>query len=305
MNTPLPPPSRDLRPRIAVDQPPGNEEDSDFAALQALATDLERRAVDAADWYLRNKAGPRRRSRLLRFLAILFGVLGGLAPLVGGLQFAGTDSSAGSSLASASQWGYLLIALAAASLLFDRYFGFSSSWMRYMTAQMALQRSLEKFQLAWSLWRIKISGGKPTDEEQAAAIALLTAFQQEVGDLIDQEFQAWISQFKEQLAELQAAISKDKDERRPGNLVIGIHAQQVINGPADVYLDNRLLRRTDSGSVLLTALNPGSHLVTVKANEGALEGSATVTVQAGETSEAHINLKRVNADPGDNEHTQE
>jgi len=305
MNSPSSPPSRDIRPRKAVDQPPVNEQEGDLAALQALAGDLEKRAVEATDWYLHNKGGPRRLSRLLRFLAILFGVLGGLAPLVGGIQLSAADGSAGVSLSSANQWGYLLIALAAASLLFDRYFGFSSSWMRYMTAQMALQRALEKFQLAWGLWRIKVNSAHPSDEDQAAAIALLTGFQQEVGDLVDQEFQAWISQFKEQLAELQAAISKDKDERRPGNLVIGIHSVEAINGPADVYLDNRLLRKTDSGSVLLTALNPGSHLVTVKANDGALQGSATVAVQAGETSEANIKMKRVTADAAGNGQEQE
>ncbi|WP_300454519.1 SLATT domain-containing protein [Accumulibacter sp.] len=299
MSTLPPASSRDIRPREAFDQESGNEQQGDCEALQMLAADLEKRAVEAADWYLRNKIWPRRLSRLLRFLAILFGILGGLAPLVGGAYLFGDAGNGKPALANATQWGYILIALAAASMLFDRYFGFSSSWMRYMTAQMALQRSLEKFQLSWRLWRIKVSGTQPSDEQQAAAIGLLTAFQQEVGDLVEQEFQAWIAQFKEQLAELQAAIDKDKAERRPGNLVVGIHSATAISGPAEIYLDNRLVRRTDSGSVLLSALNPGSHLVVVKANAGTWQGSATVSVQAGETSEANIELKAIDPATGD------
>lgn len=291
MSTQPPAPSRDMRPRESVDQATASGQQSDYEGLQALAADLEKRAVEAANWYLRNKIWPRRLSRLLRFLAILFGVLGGLAPLVAGTTLFGEGSEGKPWLSSANQWGYILIALAAASLVFDRYFGFSSSWMRYMTAQMALQRALEKFQLSWGLWRIRASSNSLDDDQQAAAISLLTAFQEQVGDLVDQEFQAWISQFKEQLAELQATINKDKEDRRPGNLVIGIHSDESISGPAEVYLDNRIVRKTDSGSVLLTALNPGSHLITVKANGGTLQGGATVSVQSGETSEANIELK--------------
>lgn len=287
--TSTPPVSADLQPRRAVgaEQKHGN----DFAALNALALSLEERAVEAIDWYLRHKGGPRTASRLLRGLAILSGVLGGLAPLLSGAELSGELWGAKWSLPDTDHWGYILIALAGAALLTDRYFGFSSSWMRYMTAQMALQRALEKFQLSWAIWRIQVKDQRPSDPQQAAAIALLTAFGQEIGDLVDQEFQAWVAQFKEQLAELQAAISKEKTERRPGNLVVAYHSAAAIDGPAEVFLDTRLARQTDSGSVLLTALPPGSHLVQVKANAGALQGSASVTVEAGQTSEANIELK--------------
>jgi hypothetical protein len=286
---PKPPVFPDLQPRRSVSQ---DQKQADvFAALNALALSLEERAVEAVSWYLRHKGGPRFASRLLRGLAIAFGVSGGLAPLLSGADLSGEVWGMTWTLPDTDHWGYILIALAGAALLTDRYFGFSSSWMRYMTTQMALQRALEKFQLSWAVWRIQVKGNTPGDGQQTAAIALLTAFGQEIGDLVDQEFQSWVAQFKEQLAELQAAISKDKTERRPGNLVVGIHADSSISGPADIYLDNRLVRQTDSGSVLLSALNPGSHLVAVKANGGALQGSTTVMVEAGQTSEANIGLK--------------
>jgi len=59
------------------------------------------------------------------------------------------------------RWGYILIALGGDLFLFDRYFGFSTSWMRYMTAQMALQRNLEKFQLSWAVWRMAAQKQQP------------------------------------------------------------------------------------------------------------------------------------------------
>lgn len=287
--TPIPPVSRDLQPRKAVSAAP--KQSSDFTALNALALSLEERAVEAIGWYLRHKGGPRTASRLLRGLAILFGVLGGLAPLLNGAELSGEAWGMQWSLSDTDHWGYILIALAGAALLTDRYFGFSASWMRYMTAQMALQRGLEKFQLSWAVWRIQVKDEAPSEPQHGAAIALLTAFGQEIGDLVDQEFQVWIAQFKEQLAELQAAVSKEKTERRPGNLVVLYHSDTAITGPAEVFLDHRLVRQSDSGSVLLTALTPGSHLVQVKANGGALQGSASVPVEAGQTGEANIELK--------------
>ena len=288
MSTP-PTTSRDLRPRASIEPPPGEQPSRD-EALCALAGELMARAVEAVNWYLQHKIWPSRLSRLLRALAILGGVLGGLAPLLGGASVSGAFADGKWSL-YANQSGYILIALAGAALLFDRYFGFSSSWMRYMTAQRALQRALESFQLSWAIWRLQVTDAGPDAEQQAAAIALLTAFQQKIGELVDQEFQAWVAQFKQELAELQTAISKDKSENRPGHLVLGIQTNEAIIGPADVYLDNRLVRQTDSGSVLLTALDPGSHLLMVTANKGALQGSKTVNLAAGATSEVIVELK--------------
>ena len=191
------------------------------------------------------------------------------------------------------RWGYILIALAGAFLLFDRYFGFSTSWMRYMTAQMALQKALERFQLSWAVWRIAVKNQKPTDDQHNSGIALLNNFQQQTAELIEKEFQIWVTQFQEQLTALQAAIDKDRKERYPGNLVVTFHAQTAITGPADIYLNNRLAQQTDSGSMLFSALNPETHLVQVKANKGALQGSKTVKVESGQTSEVSIELKTV------------
>jgi len=130
-------------------------------------------------------------------------------------------------------------------------------------------------------------------EQRTLAIDLLTTFQQQAGELIDKEFQTWVAQFQEQLAALQATIDKDKKERSSGNLVITYHAPATITGSADIYLNNQLVRQTDSGGMLLPALTPDTYLVQVKANNGALQGSKTVKVESGQTSEVSIELKTV------------
>ena len=259
--------------------------------LQNLAVLLEDRTIGTILWYLHRKKWPRRLSRGVRFTAIVLAIMGGLWPLAAGANLIDGQSR--------SQLGYVFIALAGAILLTDRYFGFSSSWMRFMTVQMALQRALEKFQLNWTVWQIQVGSQTATpsslsSEQISSGITMLSNFQTEIGTLIDQEFQTWVAEFKEQLANLQATISKDKEDQKPGNIVVSINAATDLEGPRQLYVDNQFANQTDNSIALLTALSPGSHLLTVKAvsdTGAAAEGSQAITVIGGQTGKVDIELK--------------
>lgn len=259
--------------------------------LQNLAVLLEERTIGTILWYLHRKKWPRWLSRGVRFTAIVLAILGGLWPLAASANLIDGKSQ--------SQLGYVFIALAGAILLTDRYFGFSSSWMRFMTVQMSLQRALEKFQLNWTVWQIQAAtqAAPPSSlssEQIGCGIAMLSNFQTEIGTLIDQEFQTWVAEFKEQLANLQASISKDKDDQMPGNIIVNISAGTALKGPRQVYVDNQFANQIDNSTALLTAVSPGSHLLTVKAvsDKGTVvEGSKAVTVIGGRTGTTEIALK--------------
>ncbi len=279
-----------LEPR----QPGGLIKDcsNQLAALDNLAYESELQAIKAIKWYLKRKRSQSWLSQGVRWFAVLFVVIGGFSPLLSGMGEVTSLLPKGSNL---DHWGYIFIALSAALVALDRFLGFSTTWMRYMTAQMALQRALEKFQLAWAVWRLSITDNAPTAEQHSAAIALLTSFQQQIGDVVDKEMQTWLSEFQQQLSALQAAVDKDKTERAPGNLVVTYSAPVPIDGQADIYVDNQLSRSTSSGAVILTGIAPGSHFVMVKANGGKLQGNATITLTAGQTAQTNIELKVVSA----------
>lgn len=265
--------------------------------LKVLADRIESRAISTINWYLKKKTSPQRWSQWARGFAILLATLGGMAPLISGAMPLDSNINA----LSLDRFGYLFIAAAAAILMTDRYFGFSSSWMRYMTAQMALQRALEKFQLSWGVWQIQVANRNSPGVAAAtlpaelanSAVTLLLNFQAEIGELVDQEFQLWIAEFKEQLANLQSAVSKDKEDQRPGNVVVNIAASGSLAGPSGIYLDHRLIESTSSSAALLNGVSPGSHLLTVKAKSAdgtPLESSQHVTVAAGLTVKADLTL---------------
>ena len=201
--------------------------------LKLLADRIEERAIGTIHWYLKKKSAPQRWSQWARGFAILLATLGGMAPLISGAMPPNGSVNA----LSLDRFGYLFIAAAAAILMTDRFFGFSSSWMRYMTAQMALQRALEKFQLSWGVWQIQVgnngSGGAAAVALPAElannAVTLLLNFQAEISELVYREFQLWITEFKEQLANLQSAVSKGKDRQRGGigKALLGAHRDEI------------------------------------------------------------------------------
>jgi hypothetical protein len=128
---------RDLRagpfPTAAMEQWQDTE-----AALTQLYRYAEGRAIDAVDWYLQDKRGKRVWSRGLRLLAIAPVTAGALQPLLDAAR------------ASRTAWGYVLLAMGAACVGFDRFFGVSSGWMRSMTCAQALERRLEQLEYDWA-----------------------------------------------------------------------------------------------------------------------------------------------------------
>jgi SMODS and SLOG-associating 2TM effector domain 2 len=183
---------QDLRagpfPTAAMDQWHDTE-----AALTQLYRYAEGRAIEAADWYLADKRGKRSWSRGLRLVAILLVIAGGLQPLL--------DAAAPGSGRTA--WGYVLLALAAACIAFDRFFGLSSGWMRSMTTAQALERRLGQLQYDWALECAR-SAARTVDPKQAQTrLTLLRAFADDMAALMQQETAEWVLEFQSDLLHLE------------------------------------------------------------------------------------------------------
>jgi hypothetical protein len=185
---------RDLRagpfPAAAMEQWQDTE-----AALTQLYRYAEGRAIDAADWYLQDKRGKRIWTRGLRLLVILLVTAGGLQPLL--------DAAAPGP--SRTAWGYVLLALAAACIGLDRFFGLSSGWMRSMTTAQALERRLEQLQYDWAAECAR-SASRTVDPKQVQTrLALLRAFSEEVAALMQQETAEWVLEFQRNLLGLETS----------------------------------------------------------------------------------------------------
>jgi SMODS and SLOG-associating 2TM effector domain 2 len=146
------------------------------AALTQLYRYAEGRAIDAVDWYLADKRGKRVWSRGLRLLAIALVTAGALQPL---------------------------LAMGAACIGFDRFFGVSSGWMRSMTTAQALERRLEQLQYDWAAECAR-SAARTVDPKQVQnRLALLRSFSDDVAALLQQETAEWVLEFQSNLLRLE------------------------------------------------------------------------------------------------------
>ncbi|MFD0570941.1 SLATT domain-containing protein [Kitasatospora gansuensis] len=155
----------------------------------------EERAVEAIDWYRRDRVWKRRWARLLRFGAAGFAVAGATAPLL---------SLSGVSWASPS-WGYVGLALSAACLGVDRAFGQTSGWMRDVSTAQALQRRLEAFQFDWASECVREVLG-PTEgtagEAAERCLGVLRRFCEDVSDVVRGETSEWMLEFRATMTQL-------------------------------------------------------------------------------------------------------
>jgi hypothetical protein len=139
-------------------------------------------AMEAGDWYLRDKRVKRRLSRVLRAAMIVFGVGGGLVPL---LAAAGVESIGAS-------WGYVLLAVAAGCAAFDRFFGLSAAWMRDIQGAQAAYHALAEFQLGWaSLSRHDNLSARDVDER----LRYISEFVSKISDIVARETSSWNVEF--------------------------------------------------------------------------------------------------------------
>jgi hypothetical protein len=175
-------------------------------ALALLYRYAEGRAIDAVDWYLEDKRGKRAWSRALRVAAILLVVAGGLQPVL----------EAARPGRGAPAWGYVLLALAAACVGFDRFFGLSSGWTRTMTTAQALRRRLELLQYDWAVECAKAASRTVDGKQVLTRLALLRAFADDAATLMQQETAEWVAEFQGNLAQLEASTGRGSAAaRRP------------------------------------------------------------------------------------------
>jgi hypothetical protein len=156
----------------------------------------DHQCAEAYDWYMSQRLPKARASRLLRALTISLGVLGTLFPFV----------ALASRLQVNSDWGFLLLAMAGGCILADRSFGFSSSWMRYMTAALALQSALVSTR---NRLLVVLSDMKPDSlEDYTSRIALLSSqLVDTVQQVVSEEAEQWTRQFHASLNELERRVS--------------------------------------------------------------------------------------------------
>src|SRR5215472_15705052 len=180
-------------------------------SLRELREYVETEAQKQIAWYYAKKARKARMSVTLRFISIVLFVLGGLVPIIK----ATLPASATATLPfDFGQAGYLLIGVAAGCIGLDRFFGYSTGWIRYVTTAMAIEKSLEEFRLEWTRNMAKMRGTPPTTEHLETLIQTCAAFSLAIKSQVEQETKAWVLEFQNNLSQLEKDLQAKADEAK-------------------------------------------------------------------------------------------
>jgi hypothetical protein len=138
-------------PLLIWDSDEGKQE-----SIKFLYETVQAKYLSVISWYLQRKSSARITARRLRRLAIMLTTIGAAGFVVtamnAGEQWAkvlGTSSSA-------------LLVLAAGLIAYDRFFGFSSSWIRFILTALLLQKKLNAFQTVFN----QLSLAKTQDQNE-------------------------------------------------------------------------------------------------------------------------------------------
>jgi len=169
-----------------------NWNDDSLKAVEILRKNAEERWVEVHKWYLREKSRKARWSKGLRILAIILGIAGAIIPILSPMIADILDA----------RWGYVLLAAGAGALAFDKAFGFSTAWMRYMRAAMKLIAIRDEW---FYEWEREHASAQPIDPR--SSLELVERFSRRTNEVLTGETEAWINEFSDQNNALGGSLS--------------------------------------------------------------------------------------------------
>lgn len=223
--------------------------------LRDLYQSVLSKGRDAMIWYARQKEGKKWWGQRLRMAAILLTSLAGITPMI--VQLFVADQ----------RWSLLasVFAVTAATCVgLDNYFGASSGWMRYVSAYLELNSRLEALQFGWARLALA-SAGAPKEQRLSALMDLLQGFIIGVNEVVRQETQEWMAEFKGHLAVLEQRVEAQRTAlaTAPSMIygaikVLAEGSEKLKDGRWKVVLGTgRELSGSGGQAVVATSLSPG------------------------------------------------
>jgi hypothetical protein len=262
-----------------------SEEESDLEEkdVKTLRKEVETKAKEAINWYIKRKKVKATGSKLLRISAILLILIGGLSPILQGVEWLQLQDC---------QYGYIALALAATCIILDKFMGLSSSWMRYMTTAMRLQKALADFQTDWVLMWAEVSNDTPTTAQQKKLLQRIKDFRLKIVTEIEQETQIWTHEFQSNLALLENVAKTQQDNRQPGIIDLTVTNGKLTEQGVTILIDGFTVAHTQGERLQIGHILPGQHDVMA---HGIIEGqklqaTGVVNMTAGATVELKLAL---------------
>lgn len=293
------------------------------AGLDTLYKHLTDFAKRSMDWYARSKRSKSILAQVCRYAAVIAAALGALMPVLATLLPESTDDSQYLLLglpviqSLALKAGYVFVALAGMFIAFDRFLGYTPSYVRYTTALLAISDRKLKLEVEWG---VLLASGVPQSDPESRAryTALLINFASDISTIIESETAEWAAEYKASLAALDTQVrtdaatyrkmmddaraareeqekarrekqEADEKSRASGGLDVTLTTQDP--GPFEVDIDDEIQHKNDKSKSWSFVLPPGMHRITItNAATPPISASKTAIVTSGAVATLAITL---------------
>jgi hypothetical protein len=258
-------------------------------SLQILFVATVKQGESAIAWYRDNIRMKRFGSQILRSAAIVLASIGALLPLVVAAASRFDQSNTWKNWVDA-QWGYIAFATAAACVAADKFYGFSSGWIRYMKTQMALEGALTDLRYDWIALLSKVATQQPTGDQIQGMLQKMKDFVVLVRTQVQQETDAWVLEFQANLADLTNTVKAQRDAQKPGSAQVTVSNAKDFDGGVKVQLDQSEDRTIEGTQCLFASVAPGTHEILVIGKKGDQVFKAATVVKVPADSLASVSV---------------
>ena len=191
-------------------------------------------------------------------------------------------------------WSSVAVAFGTAALGLDKYFGFSSGWIRYVTSALGVKGWLIEFKFDWELNRaMMISSDKTfSEQELQSMITKCSAFALKISNAIQEETKQWAQEFQTSLGTLGEALQQRASVNQPSGVIITLENGDKCKDGWDVQVNSRKLGKHYGKTGVLNDLYPGLYQVVVsgRIDKKDLHAETALKIEAGQISNITLNL---------------
>jgi hypothetical protein len=182
--------------------------------------------------------------------------------------------------------------MAALFVAFDRYFGCSSGWTRYVAAELDIRRALQDFQLDWEAQEASWQASAPTAEQVQLMIARAKGFITQVSAVVQKETDAWITEFNDTLKQLDEAAKAKTSITALGAINVTVTNADQLDAGWDLTIDDGAIVHYIGKTAGAANITPGMHKLRTQGSvQGKLKSAeAIVNVIAGAAAKAEFTL---------------
>jgi hypothetical protein len=231
-------------------------------SLEKVFKHVSGEAQRAISWYLSKKKSKRIWARILRLTAIVATTVAGLIPLLSQISISNRT------LIISPAWASVALVVAVALVGLDKFFGFSSAWIRFLTTEMQIRNTLQAFQIDWEIQKATLKGAEPSDDQVQDMLARCKTFLIQINVILENEMAAWKQEFQAALKQIDDAAKAQAEVSKLGGANVIIKNGDKCDNGWELSIDDGSRKHYTGKSAALSNLTPGIHTIRVEGKVG-------------------------------------